>query len=131
VAWHVSAYPASGRHAAGGGTTSTLTQHSFDDQGRPECEVRRTNDAAFAAPLGACSLGASGTLGADRISRNVYDAAGQLLAVQRAYGTALQQNYATYTCMPNGQRASVIDANGSRTEWRYDGHDRQIRWVFP
>ncbi|HKU17422.1 MAG TPA: RHS repeat-associated core domain-containing protein, partial [Steroidobacteraceae bacterium] len=30
-----------------------------------------------------------------------------------------------------GKRASVTDANGNRAEMRYDGHDRQNRWVFP
>jgi RHS repeat-associated protein len=116
---------------SGAGTNYTLTQRAFDDQGRLECEVRRMNPAAFGAAPGACSLGASGSFGADRITRNVYDAAGQRLIEQRAYGTALQQNYATYTYTPNGKQASVTDANGNRTEWRYDGHDRQIRWVFP
>ena len=75
--------------------------------------------------------------GPDRITRNVYDAAGQLLQVQRAYGhrgqrfPSLQQNYATYTYSLNGKRTSVTDANGNRAELRYDGHDRQKRWIFP
>src|SRR6185436_7544740 len=47
------------------------------------------------------------------------------------YGTPLQQNYATYTYTANGQRASVTDSNGNRGDIRYDGHDRQNRWVFP
>ena len=42
----------------------------------------------------------------------------------------LQQNYVTYTYTPNGKGASVTDANGNRAEMRYDGHDRQNRWVF-
>ena len=89
------------------------------------------NPAAFGSLPGACTLGSEGSFGPDRITRNVYNAAGQLLMVQRAYGTTLQQNYATYTYTPNGKRASVTDANGNRAEMRYDGHDRQNRWVFP
>jgi RHS repeat-associated protein len=114
------------------GTTSSLVQRTFDTSNRLTCEARRMNPAAFGSlPGSACTLGSAGIFGGDRISRNVYDAAGQLLQVQRAYGTALQQNYATYTYSANGQRASVTDANGNRAELRYDGHDRQNRWVFP
>jgi RHS repeat-associated protein len=111
--------------------TQTLVQRSFDDSGRLECEARRMNPAVFSSVSGACSLGSEGSFGPDRITHNVYSTAGQLLQVQRAYGTSLQQNYVTYTYTPNGKRASVTDANGNRAEMRYDGHDRQNRWVFP
>ncbi len=113
------------------GTTYSFVQRSFDDSGRIECEATRMNAAAFGSLPGACTLGSQGTFGPDRITRNIYDTAGQLLTVQRAYGTPLQQNYATYTYTPNGRRASHTDANGNRSEWRYDGHDRHSRWVFP
>jgi len=51
--------------------------------------------------------------------------------VQKAYGTSLQQNYATYEYTPNGRQKAVIDANGNRAEMTWDGHDRQARWIFP
>ncbi len=115
-----------------GGTTYTLTQRTFDDRGQLSCEAVRMNPATFASPpASACTLGTAGSSGADRITHNVYDNAGQLLQVQRAYGTARQQNYATYTYTANGQRASVTDANGNRAEMTYDGYDRQRRWIFP
>lgn len=114
------------------GTTLSVLQRTFDNSNRLTCETRRMNPGAFGSlPGSACTLGSAGDFGADRITRNVYDAAGQLLKVQRAYGTALQQDYATYTYSQNGQRTSVTDANGNRAELRYDGHDRNIRWVFP
>jgi YD repeat-containing protein len=115
------------------GTTLSVVQREFEDSGRLECEARRMNPAAFGAlPGSACTLpGSPGSFGADRITRNVYDAAGHPLRVQRAYGTALQQDYATYTYRANGRLESVTDANGNRAELRYDGHDRQSRWVFP
>ena len=51
------------------------------------------NPAVFASlPASACTLGPEGTHGPDRISRNVHDAAGELLQEPRAVGTALQQN---------------------------------------
>lgn len=114
------------------GTVQSVMQRYFDDSGRLECETRRMNPATFTSfPVSACSLGSVGSFGPDRITRNVYDAAGQLRVVQRGYGTSLQQDYATYTYSSNGQRASVTDASGNRAEMRYDGHDRQNRWVFP
>jgi RHS repeat-associated protein len=113
------------------GLTQALVQRSFDDSGRLECEARRMNPAVFSTVSGACSLGTEGSYGPDRITHNIYDTAGQLQKIQRAYGTSLQQNYATYTYTLNGKPASVTDANGNRAEMRYDGHDRQNRWVFP
>lgn len=115
-----------------GGTVQTVRSASFDNRGQQICATIRMNPAAFGSlPADACTLGTQGSNGPDRITRNVYDNAGQLTQVQQAYGTSLQQNYATYTYSANGRRASVTDANGNRAELRYDGHDRQVRWVFP
>jgi YD repeat-containing protein len=80
------------------GTTYSLIQRSFEDSGRLECEARRMNPTTFASlPSNACTLGAQGSFGLDRITHNVYDAAGQLRVIQHGHGTALQQNYVTYT----------------------------------
>ncbi|WP_230781775.1 RHS repeat-associated core domain-containing protein [Sphingomonas sp. Leaf37] len=129
------AYDAMGRKVSeavspSGGSAQQYTQWSYDGLGRPECTAIRMNPAAFGA-AGACGLGPEGSFGPDRITRNVHDAAGQLVQVQKAVGTALQQNYATYEYTPNGKRKAVIDANGNRAEMGWDGHDRQASWVFP
>jgi len=114
------------------GTPQALVQRTFDQRGRLECEARRMNpDAFLALPTSACSLGPEGSFGPDRITRQVYDAAGQLLQVQRAYGTPLQQSYATYTYTANGQRQTVQDANNNRSTFEYDGFDRLLRLRFP
>ena len=114
------------------GLTHMVLNRSYDLRNRLVCETRRMNMAVFGSlPADACTASAQGSHGPDRITRNVYDNAGQLLQVQRAWGTPLQQNYATYTYSPNGRRTSVTDANGNRAELRYDGYDRQNRWVFP
>jgi RHS repeat-associated protein len=84
-----------------------------------------------ATATGACALGTQGSQGPDRITRNVYDAASQLLQVKRAYATGLEQNYVTYTYSANGKQTSVTDANGNRAEMTWDGFDRQKRWIFP
>ena len=119
-----------------GTVTYSLLHRKFDDRGQLQCEARRMNAAVFATVTSdACLLGAQGTgtgnYGPDRITRNSYDAAGQLTLVQQAYGTPLQQNYAAYTYTPNGHRQDVTDANGNRAQLRYDGFDRLRRWVFP
>ncbi len=115
-----------------GGTVHTVQDTSYDDRGQRICETVRMNAAVFGSlPADACTLGTQGSQGPDRITRNLYDNAGRLEQVQRAYGTVLQQNYATYGHSPNGRRTSVTDANGNRAELRYDGHDREVRWVFP
>jgi YD repeat-containing protein len=113
-----------------GSAPQQYTQWSYDYAGRQECTAVRMNTAAFGA-VGACSLGPEGSFGPDRITRNLYDAAGQLIQVQKAVGTALQQNYVTYEYTQNGKRKAVIDANGNRAEMGWDGHDRQANWVFP
>jgi RHS repeat-associated protein len=108
-----------------------LTQYSYDAAGRLECTAVRMNPSVWNALPSACQAGHEGAYGPDRISRNVYDAAGQLIRVQRAYGTPLQQDYATYAYTANGQRDWVEDANGNRSDYTYDGFDRLIRLNFP
>jgi RHS repeat-associated protein len=114
------------------GIAVSLVQYSYDAAGRLECTAQRMNPAAYGSlPASACSLGTEGSFGPDRIMRNLYDAAGQLLKVQKAYGTPLQEDYATYTYSLNGKRTSLTDARGYLATMSYDGHDRQARWYFP
>ncbi|AMG72867.1 YD repeat protein [Sphingopyxis granuli] len=115
-----------------GGTTLQITDKSFDGRGQPVCTAVRMNPAVFATvTTDACVAGTSGSQGADRITKNIYDDAGQLLKVQRAVGTPIQQDYATYTYTSNGKQASVTDAKGNRSGYTYDGFDRLSRWNFP
>ena len=114
------------------GSVYALTQRSFDDRGRLTCEARRMNSAAFSSlPLDACALGTPGAFGDDRITRNVYDNGSQLREVQRAYGTSIQQTYATYTYTLNGKQQTVKDSNGNLTTYEYDGLDRMWKMNFP
>lgn len=115
-----------------GGTPYKLTQTSYDAVGRVQCVAERMDPTAYGSlPASACTPGTVGTFGPDRITRNNYDQAGQLLKVQRAVGTSLAQDEATYTYSLNGKRTSLTDAKGYRAEMTYDGLDRQKRWVFP
>jgi RHS repeat-associated protein len=129
------AYDSAGRkirEQVTGGGVSTLTQFSYDTVDRLECTAVRMNPAAFGSlPSSACQLGTQGANGPDRITRNVYDEAGRLTQIQRAYGTSVQQNYATYAYTPNGQHDWVEDANANRTDYTYDNFDLLARITFP
>lgn len=114
------------------GIATGLTQFSYDYLGRLECTVVRMNSATYGTlPASACTLGVEGAQGPDRITRNVYDAAGQLIQIRKAIGTAAESADATYTYTPNAKQAQIIDGEGNRAELRYDAYDRQVRWVFP
>lgn len=110
-------------------TPQTVKSMSWDSRGQQICDTVRMNLASL--PADACTLGTQGGHGPDRITRKIYDNAGQLLQVQKAYGTVLQQNYATYTYTGNGKQASVTDANGNLATFSYDGFDRLRQWTFP
>lgn len=60
-----------------------------------------------------------------------YDNRDRVLQIQRAVGTALQQNYVTRTYTAVGNVATITDANGNVASYAYDGHDRLVRWNFP
>lgn len=114
------------------GVTQALTQYSYDAIGRLQCTAVRMNPAAYGAlPGDACTLGVQGAQGPDRITKLVYDAAGQLLQVRKAAGTVSEVADATYAYSANGKQTDVIDANGNRAKLIYDGFDRQVQWQFP
>lgn len=124
------------------GIAAALTQYSYDPVGRLECTAVRMNPATWGAlPASACTQ--TGTPASctdataiasapdDRITRNVYDAAGQVTKIQKAYGTCIQEDYATYTYSANGKVTSMTDARGYVATMTYDGFDRQAAWSFP
>ena len=113
-------------------TPAGITQFSFDLDDRILCTAERMNPAAYASlPDDACVHSTAGIFGADRITKNIYDLAGQVLKVQRAFGTPRLQDYTTAIYTDNGKQDWVEDANGNRTEFAYDGFDRLCRMFFP
>ena len=114
------------------GSIRNLTQYSYDAAGRLECTAVRMNEAAFQSLLeSACTLGTAGSLGPDRITRNVYDRVGRLIQVRTAVGTSLEQAYATYDYTPNGKRKIIVDAEGNKSTFVFDGFDRPKGLQFP
>lgn len=115
-----------------GGTRYAETDYSYDDSNRLLCTAVRMNPTRFGSePASACDLGVEGNNGPDRITKNIYDDGGQVLAVIRALGTSLQQTYGTYTYGSDGEKLSVADANGNLTRLGYDGFNRLSQTTFP
>ncbi len=112
-----------------GGTTYAIADTSYDGLNRPECAAVRMNLSS--PPTNACSLGTQGSDGPDRITQTIYDTESRVLQVRKGVGTADQISYQTYSYTDNGQVENVVDANGNRTNYKYDGHDRLVEWVFP
>jgi YD repeat-containing protein len=115
------------------GTPLSVTDRSFLDRGLAECSAARMNMTTLPAATahGACALGTQGTQGPDRIAKNSYDNAGELIKVQKAYLTADQADYATYTYTPNGKQEYLTDANGNKARFVHDGFDRLSQWQVP
>lgn len=117
-----------------GGAIQSVTQFSYDAFGRLECTAVRMNPAVFGSlPASACALGVEGSQGPDRIIRNTYDAYDQILKIQKAVGTPLQQDYVTYTYARYQRPSSVTDANGNVATMEYGGSifDKITKWTFP
>lgn len=113
------------------GVAVSVTQKSYDAADRPDCTAIRMNPAVFASLPAACTPGTAGSDGPDRISKSVYDANGKEVQVRKAVGTSIEQAYATYSYTANGNREYVIDANGNRARFVFDGYDRVTNWYFP
>jgi len=122
-------------------TILSVSQTSYDYQNHPVCTAVRMNPATFTAlPDDPCSLATtSTTYGPDRITKNQYDAAGELTDIIRAYGvttangfpTTLQQTYAHYAYTNNSLKQTETDANNNTTTYVYDGLDRLSQLQYP
>jgi len=120
------------RHYAAGASPVAVKQMSYDIRGRLECVAQRMNPGAFGSlPASACSLGTAGTDGEDRITKTVYDAAGQVIQVRQGVGTSLERAYSTVAYARSGKVTDSIDANGNLSHNVYDGFDRLITYYYP
>lgn len=114
-----------------GGSVYQVTQYSYDVVGRLQCIAVRMDPGSFGSlPASACDQ-SNPSNPSDRITKSLYDDAGQLLQVRKAMGTGLEQAYVTYSYTPNGKQEYVVDANGNKARLVYDGLDRQSQWQFP
>lgn len=113
------------------GTTFSVVEMNYDAANRENCTVVRMNPNVWSTALDACSLASEGSNGPDRITKKTYDSQGRVLRIQQAYGTPLQQDYATYTYNGEGKPTSLTDARSYKASMTYDGLGRQTKWNFP
>lgn len=113
------------------GQVLKLTQYNYYDSGNVKCEAVRMNPAAFANLPGACSLGASGPDGPDRITRYTYQKLDYVSTIEKAVGTEAAQTYVRYEYGVANRLKAETDANGNRTELQYDTKGRLQRMSFP
>ncbi len=66
-----------------------------------------------------------------RKTKTVYDDNGRASQIITGFGTALQQVTRSFTYTPNGQVASITDANNNVTAYEYDGFDRVAKVTYP
>lgn len=114
------------------GTTHAVEQVSYDAVGRPSCVATRMNAAAFGSlPASACTLGAEGGYGPDRITKMNYDAAGQVTTVTTGFGTSNAVAVTSTTYTDNGRVRTVADGASNLTTFEYDGFDRLFKVRYP
>jgi len=114
------------------GHSESLTQYGYDEWDRVRCKAVRMNQSGYGSlPGSACDPGPEGPFGSDRVFRYTYDHLDQVLTEERAVGTSLQQTYVRNTYAGRGVLTSQTDANGNKTELRYDGYWRLKRRVYP
>lgn len=114
-----------------GGTTYALTQTSYDIASRVDCVAVRMDPAQWASQTNVCAAQTTGPNGADRISKRIYDAAGNVTQIQMGVGTTIVTNEVTNTYSNNGLQATVKDGQNNLTTYVYDGFDRLSRTRFP
>ncbi|WP_374597967.1 polymorphic toxin-type HINT domain-containing protein [Brevundimonas sp.] len=123
--------PTEGRQLSAAGAASGVQQVTYDAAGRASCVATRMNPATFGTlPASACTLGATGGFGPDRISRIQYDALGRPFATTSAYGLP-EGITETVSYTPNGFPASLTDGRGNVSIMVYDGLDRLSRLRYP
>ncbi len=129
---------------------TTATQFSYDGANRVLCTARRMNPVQYTTlPSDACAVGPAGNYGPDRITKAIYDAAGQARQEVRAFGTSVQQVYATHKFEPDGKEIAIADSDAGlqigvqyadalnataaaahQTNYAYDGFDRLVMTTY-
>ena len=113
------------------GTTYALGQISYDALGRVDCSATRMDPTVWASQTVVCTPQTTAANGPDRITKNIYDSASEVMQVQTAVGTADVSNEVTATFNANGTTATVKDAENNLTTYEYDGFDRLTKTRYP
>jgi RHS repeat-associated protein len=113
------------------GAIDSIVNYAYDSEGRIHCKAVRMNRDAFASlPGSACTPGAAGSEGPDRITVYTYDNLDQVLQEVRGYLTPFEQVYVTNTYVGR-KLTSQKDANGNVTLLEYDNYSRLRDRFYP
>lgn len=125
--------PVAKRHYDAASSLVALSQMTYDPFIRVKCTVARMNQSAFGStPADACSLGAEGSQGPDRITLSEYDLTGAVTKITRAYLTPVASVERANGYDPvSGRLAWTEDAQGNRSGYEYNTFGRLFRWYFP
>lgn len=114
-----------------GGTTYAVIQQNYDTTGRVKCRVTRMDPAQWNAQTDACVPQTSSANAPDRVTQNTYDGLNRVTTTTAGVGTADAALEQTSTYTPDGEVATVKDAEGNLTTYEYDGFDRQKKTRYP
>jgi RHS repeat-associated protein len=131
------AYHRRAREALYDGSATTayqVTDVVYDGASRTLCAIQYMNQSTFGSlslPSSCSPYQTGGPHGADRVTYNHYDALGRVWKVTTGYGTsdAADDQIATFTA--NGQLQTLTDAEGNKSTYTYNGHDRLVQTNFP
>ena len=120
------------------GTLTHLTQRSYDNLFRTDCEAVRLNTSVYGtiASTAACTLGTAGADGNDRITKFAYDTLGNVTSTTSAFGTTSSRTdvfkvYDIASSTSSRTLSYVEDAKGNRTSYSYDAFDRLVKTCYP
>lgn len=122
---------------SGGGSDHQVVDQRYDALGRVECAIVRmenvpTQTGYWGSLPTSCAPTQTGSAnGPDRVTKTVYDALGRVAQVWTGVGTSAEAAETSSTFTPNGRLLTLTDAEGNRTTYAYDGHDRLGRTYFP
>lgn len=111
------------------GTAYSLTQISYDADGRVSCTAIRMNTSVYGSlPASACTQSSGST---DQISQIAYDDAGNPTDNKIGVGTAAAATERHLTYNPNGTVHTLTDGDGNVTTYGYDLYDRPNQTTYP
>jgi RHS repeat-associated protein len=118
---------------SGGGETFTVAHVRYDALGRRDCTALRMDPTDWGSGAAdACAQDPTpGSHGPDRITRTLFNAAGEATQQRSAVGTPLEAAEVSMTYTANGQPEWLTDAEGNRSSYVYDGHGRLRKLHYP
>lgn len=127
-------------NAAGRPVRTTLSSNNidysvrdflYDARGRLTCTIDYMNPATWGGYASSCTpLQTGGSFGPDRVTQTTYDIASRVTQVSHGVGTVnVVSEVTAYTASDKVDH--VVDGQGNRTTYTYDGFNRLVATNFP